>query len=98
MDWEIELVCKCPNRNYISMSEGVAVEKAFLVWYGLLPSDITLFPLPVGLLGLTTTSMERIRSVLRLCSSCRACKDSQLNLSEPQNRILRGSDALAGVL
>lgn len=65
---------------------------------GVLPSLITLYPLPVGLLGLTTTSIDRMRSTFRLCSSCRACRDSQLNLSEPQNSILKGSDVLEVVL
>lgn len=69
-------------------------------WYEwiMLPSFITLFPLPVGLLGRTTTSMDWMRSAFRLCSSCSACKDAQLNLSEPQKRIRRGSDLLGIVL
>jgi len=62
------------------------------------PSLSVLRPLPVGLLGRTTTSMERMRSVFLLCSSCRACRDAQLNSSEPQNNILRGSDFLTAVL
>ncbi len=42
--------------------------------------------------------MERISSGFRLCSSCRALRDAQLNESEPQYSILRGSDFFVAVL
>lgn len=63
-----------------------------------LPSLRTLYPRPVGLLGRTSTSMDRIRSAFRWCSSCSARNEKQLNSSEPQNRILNGSEALEAVL
>lgn len=70
------------------------------IWLPLddVPSLNTLSPLPEGLLGLTTTSMDWMRSPFRCCSSRRACRDVQLNWSEPQKRILRGSDLFEAVL
>jgi len=78
----------------MTTSENVHVSSCVVF----LPSLITLYPLPVGLLGLTTTSMDCMSLELVLYSWCRALKDEQLNSSEPQKRIRRGSDFLEPVL
>lgn len=54
-----------------------------------------LFPLPVRLPGRTTTSMDWMSAGLRTCSWCSASREAQLNSSEPQNRMRRGSDFFA---
>lgn len=38
------------------------------------------------------TSSDSTRRLLASCSLCSALRDSQLNASEPQNRIRSGSD------
>ncbi len=59
-------------------------------------SPCVLFPRPCGLLVRTRTSMDSIRWGLRCCSSCKALRDAQLNLSDPQKRILKGSGRYEG--
>ena len=39
-----------------------------------------------------------MRSPLRCCSSCKAFRDAQLKLSDPQKRILKGSGVIDAVL
>ena len=54
-------------------------------------------PLPVFLPGRTRTSIEAIPFGSDLFSATKERRDSQLNSSEPQNKILRGAETL-GVL
>lgn len=52
----------------------------------------TLYPLPVGLGGRAITLMDWIRLGLWMCSLWRAWSEAQLKVSEPKNRMRRGSE------
>lgn len=53
-------------------------------------------PLPVFLPGRTRTSIEAIPFGSDLFSATNDRRDSQLNSSEPQNKILRGAESFEG--
>lgn len=55
-----------------------------------IPSLISFNPRPTGLAGRTTTSMDLIKFLLRKNSEYSAWRDTQLNSSDPQNRIRSG--------
>src|SRR5262249_36063987 len=57
------------------------------------PCLMTFFPRPVGFPGRTITSIDLTKPGLSRCSLWSARSATQLNSSDPQKRILRGSEA-----
>lgn len=57
------------------------------------PTATRLRPRPAGFPGRTRTSIDSMREGLDLWRACRAEREAQLKLSEPQKRMRRGSDS-----